>query len=147
MRLLTTTIKKLMLGLLLVGAVACSESASEYPAFSEAVSAITAANVNQDDVIVVIPGEGCGGCISNATSFMYEKVDEAGIKVVFTGVEDKKLLALQLGDDFLARDNVYLDSDNLFMHQELKSIYPRILTTKNGSVDEVIDFDSSFFSD
>ena len=134
-----------MLGLLLMGAVACSESASDFPAFSNAIATITAETVTQDDVVVVIPGEGCGGCISDATMFMYEKVDEAGIKVVFTGVADKKLLALQLGDEFLAKENVFLDDDNLFMREDLKSIYPRILTTKNGEVDEVIDFDSSFF--
>jgi hypothetical protein len=82
----------------------------------------------------VIPNEGCGGCISNATNYVYNNIDTLSNSIIiFTKVRDKKLLKNQLGDTFLSRKNVFIDKKN-FASIDLNTIYPKIYTLKNRKV-------------
>ena len=97
--------------------------------------------------IIVIPNEGCGGCISGATTYAIENrllLYDRGTRVVFTGVQDYKLFRNQVGADFLKSDLVRLDSQNLFMEKPVLSIYPQSLTIEGNEVLTVTEFDTTF---
>jgi hypothetical protein len=91
--------------------------------------------VNNYSSVVLIPQEGCGGCISNATQYLTEHIDSLRqVAIIFTGVRDKKLLKLRIDNRFFSRDNVYFDDNNLFMHLDVASTYPQLLHIKDGQV-------------
>lgn len=114
-----------------LGAVSCSDDFGEFESRLEKITKIE----DSLDKIIVIPGEGCGGCINNATYYVINNYDRLGSAlIIFTGVEDQKLLRNQLGADFLNHPNVLLDSDNHFMDKEVISSYPYILSIRNGSI-------------
>ena len=104
--------------------------------------------VDESDItwsnIVVIPGEGCGGCISNATYFVMENIEKMeDTAIIFTGVLDKKLLRQQVGAKLLAKANVFVDTDNLLMNKEVVSVYPYILSVNNFAVNDKLEFEES----
>ena len=78
--------------------------------------------------IIVIPYEGCSGCISNTTAFVKEHIDTLRSNIIFTGIEDFKILKLKIGPKVLKSDKVYFDLDNKLMQKEFASIYPQIVT-------------------
>ncbi len=91
--------------------------------------------VNNYSAVILIPQEGCGGCITNATQYLTEHIDSLSqVAVIFTGVRDKKLLKLRIDSRFFTRDNVYFDDDNLFMHLDVASTYPQLLYIKDGAI-------------
>lgn len=91
--------------------------------------------------IIVIPREGCGGCIQNATSFVIKKIDSIGSIVIFTGVNDKKLLRAQLGEKFISNTGKYFfDTGNLLMESHLTSIYPVIILIKDSKIQSIETF-------
>jgi hypothetical protein len=88
---------------------------------------------------VIIPGGGCGGCISAAEYFVKENCFRENMLFIFTRIESVKTLKLKLGKDILESPNVIIDADNRF---ELPStnpnhIYPVFLTLKNNHIEEI----------
>lgn len=99
------------------------------------------------DNVLLIPNEGCGGCISTATSYAVrneEKLMAKGTIVVFTGVQDYKLFKNQVGEDFLTSKLVVIDSTNRFMQEPVVSIYPQLFRLSSGKITEVLEFDPTF---
>jgi hypothetical protein len=53
-------------------------------------------SITDYDHVILIPGEGCGGCISSATHFVRGNLNELErTMVVFTGIKDMKLVTIQ----------------------------------------------------
>jgi hypothetical protein len=91
---------------------------------------------------VIVPRSGCGGCIDNAIQYLNTKMDSLkGVYVVVTGIVDRKLLRLELGEAFLERKNVYLDTARLFQELELLSSYPQVVTLALGKATDVKELD------
>ena len=81
--------------------------------------------------IVIIPGAGCGGCISEAEHFFQEYKDE-GILFIFTKVYSIKELRLRLGSH-LNRKNVLIDKEQLYISdKEEVNIYPIIIDVRDA---------------
>lgn len=97
--------------------------------------------------VIIVPNEGCGGCISDATSFFKEnlKKNSSNTIVIFTGIYDLKQLNLTVGKSFLKEKNVFIDTENIFMNSNIASIYPQILETDNGCVKKASLFDKEKF--
>ncbi|WP_339693905.1 hypothetical protein [uncultured Roseivirga sp.] len=96
--------------------------------------------------IIVIPGEGCGGCISSATYFVTENYESLrDVAIVFTGVQDTKLLKNQIGDEFLNKENVFIDSNNFLMKREVRSSYPYTLKMSSSRVTDFTLFEEAYF--
>ncbi|MFZ2906531.1 MAG: hypothetical protein WAZ98_10045 [Cyclobacteriaceae bacterium] len=91
-------------------------------------------NILDSKSIIVIPREGCGGCIQNATFFVKNRFDSIESTVIFTGVGDRKLLHLQLGDKVLANNKCFVDTGNILMESQLTSIYPIIIFLENNKI-------------
>lgn len=74
--------------------------------------------------ILVIPGVGCTGCISEAQYFFYENKDSKDHIFIFTGINDLKMFKLEVPDSLHAATNVIVDKDNELMDLGYNSIYP-----------------------
>lgn len=137
--------KKLLVRLLILTNLTLFSCGNDFIEYQDRVSSITDVEKNIENLIV-IPGEGCGGCISNATFIVIENIDKLiGTQIIFTGVEDKKLLRNQLGTSFLNRENVIIDIQNLLMEKEVLSFYPYILINENNRIKDKIILDQQSF--
>jgi hypothetical protein len=93
-------------------------------------------------ICLVIPREGCGGCISDATSYMIKNSQRyKGLQIVFTGVNDMKELRYKVGREFLSKSYVSIDSSNILMTPAISSIYPQLYYLENKSIKKMSKFD------
>lgn len=83
--------------------------------------------------VILLPGEGCLGCISKTEKFVKTVSDSDDILVIFTNVKSVKILKLKLGLD-LGEDFFYLDKQNLFNSGRLYSMYPTVFFVKEGKI-------------
>lgn len=102
-------------------------------------------NTKSSTGLVIIPREGCGGCINSTTVFMKKYLPQLeNTFVIYTGVEDKKLFKLQVGEDFLKNSKVIIDSENNLLRNEIiPGVYPRLYVIKDNILIKKIDFDES----
>ena len=82
--------------------------------------------------IIIIPGSGCQGCISNAENMVLKNAQGADkeIKYLFTNIISFKLLKLRL-DSLKNDDNIIYDLQNSLKYT---SIYPCIIFLKDGKI-------------
>lgn len=116
--------------------------------FTKAISQVSDSLLNKYDRLLVIPNEGCGGCILDATSYVIntEKPEGVSFHVVFTGVGDRKIFMNTVGN--LIHDDVYtLDKENILMDTRISSTYPQLLLIKSGRVIRYKNFDSAIDGD
>lgn len=81
--------------------------------------------------IIIIPGSGCEGCISNAENFVISRnpeEDDGKFLYIFTNITSPKILKLRLGETYSDKD-IYLDLKNQLHY---KSIYPVYLEKREG---------------
>jgi hypothetical protein len=81
---------------------------------------------------ILIPRSGCAGCISSAMGFVAANIDSLDeTLIIFTGVDDFKLLKLRLGANVLNKKNVLLDSSGIIPD---KNIYPELIFLVKGKI-------------
>lgn len=121
---------------IILGVIGCVEP--EYKETTNSLSKILPATT-EDMIVVVIPNQGCTGCISEAESYVMANHQKApNISYVFTRIQSHKLLKRKLGDSILNRTNVILDEKNYITYpDEEKEIYPMIIYLKKGSIKKV----------
>lgn len=88
------------------------------------------------DYIVIIPSQGCGGCITYAEDFCKRNQSKNGIFFVFTNIVSLKILKQKI--DFHNK-NIYFDQTNEFLlaYPPDKKLYPAILKVNAGEVIDV----------
>jgi len=77
--------------------------------------------------IIVIPGVGCGGCISDAQTTFTKNYKDNSTLYIFTSIADLKLFKNSLPNDAFDYGNVILDLENILPDIGFKSIYPSII--------------------
>jgi len=89
---------------------------------------------------VVIPNQGCEGCISTVEDFVkkhYATNDH--IRYVFTRIQSVKLLRIKLGNEVMNSSKVLLDTANVIVYpDETKAIYPMIVKISDGLIAGII---------
>lgn len=81
--------------------------------------------------VIIIPGSGCTGCISEAESFFHENIDNENVFFIFTKINSVKNLRLRFGN-LLDRINVLVDQkDSFYIRDTNTSIYPVIIYIQN----------------
>jgi hypothetical protein len=84
------------------------------------------------DRCMVIPRSGCAGCISSTMSFVAANIDSLNeTLIIFTGIEDFKLLKLRVGVNVLNKKNVLVDSTGDI---PVNIIYPEMISLTEGKV-------------
>lgn len=90
------------------------------------------------EYVIIIPGSGCTGCITNAENYFLSNVGNNKIKFVFTNNFSKKQLFIKLKKTNLQRSNIFIDNDNYFYLIDYdKSIYPYRAKVINKEIVEV----------
>lgn len=89
---------------------------------------------------VIIPNQGCEGCISTAESFVKKHINTgADIRYIFTRIQSVKLLKIKLGADVMASEKILLDTANTIPYPDKRNeIYPMIVTVREHKVKEVM---------
>ena len=125
----------------------CFSSCQKESEFISAARQMSVATIDDDrNALLIIPNEGCGGCISGATYYAKENLEtleQRSTTVIFTGVKDRKLFKNQVGIEFLTEYSVLVDSSDLFMKSSISSIYPQLVRISKGKVIDVTNFDPS----
>ena len=87
------------------------------------------------DSIYVIPGSGCTGCISEIESLAMKSVDNKNVYFLFTKINSVKLFKNRFGIEFMKKQNVILDTSNLFTFpSSYKEIYPILLSNHKSQI-------------
>jgi hypothetical protein len=89
--------------------------------------------------IVVIPNQGCPGCISTAENFVIENAKkQTDILFIFTRISSMKLLRSKLGTEILQLENVIFDNKNMIEFlDDTKEIYPMIIFIHHGRIKKI----------
>ena len=90
--------------------------------------------------IVIIPNQGCAGCISESEGFLkmyYSELDS--VKFILTKIVSKKILKQKIGDSIFYSPNVFIDSLNKFTPPFFyeKFIYPSIIHLNQGLITHI----------
>ena len=126
--------------LLLVLLSSCKNEGEIYTELLEGLNKVNIKLTEGETDVIIIPGAGCGGCISLVTSYVLDHIDTLSSNVVFTGVGDMKLFRLEVGKEFLTNPKVFVDTENFLMNTKISSIYPRQLMFNGNKIEKVIDF-------
>lgn len=88
---------------------------------------------------VIIPNQGCEGCISTAESFVRQHyASKQHIKYVFTRVSSLKLLKIKLGSDVTGSHKVLLDTANTIRYPDHgNEIYPMIVHIRDRHITNI----------
>jgi hypothetical protein len=95
--------------------------------------------IEQLKAIVILPNQGCSGCITEVESFLINNVNKYdNVRFILTKIVSYKILRQKLDNSIYYADNVYIDSTNFFSTNLYKEvIYPAILHIENGEIAEV----------
>lgn len=92
---------------------------------------------------VVIPREGCTGCIGHAAEYLIANIDNIdSAYVILTDIKDKRLLQLQMGKEFMCHRKVLLDTSNQLI-SVFDSPYPKMFFFEGTHIFKTVDFDEN----
>lgn len=74
--------------------------------------------------IIIIPGSGCTGCISEAETYFTKNYKDASRLYIFTGIGDIKILMMKFPDTVLNQPNILIDKNNDMVNNGFTSAYP-----------------------
>jgi hypothetical protein len=97
------------------------------------------ANIFSTGRYVIIPNQGCEGCISQAEAFVKKNISRSdSIRYIFTRIQSTKLLKIKLGSDIIASRKILLDTANIITYPDKKNdIYPMIITFQNRRITDI----------
>lgn len=86
---------------------------------------------NKYSFVVIIPNEGCPGCISEAVNFYHNNLNDS-IFFIFTNIFSRKDFRLNMGTGIENRDNVYIDTENEFLSEDENiNAYPIVVDIRD----------------
>jgi hypothetical protein len=117
----------------------CCKHNTYYNEIVSVVNSHLSDDLKRYEKIVIIPGSGCSGCITQAEDFFLKNVKNEKIKFILTYNFSKKNLTLKLKKENVDRPNVLIDNDNVFYLQKYEErIYPVTLKIVKGKITEVM---------
>ncbi len=89
--------------------------------------------LNDKDLVYIIPGSGCTGCISDIETLAMNNLNAPTKYFVFTKIKSVKLFRNRFGVEFINHKNVILDTTNLFKYpKNYNDIYPLLVSNESG---------------
>jgi hypothetical protein len=112
--------------------IACTE---QYTSLRMGIQSIDPA-MPSEGTYVIIPNQGCDGCISQAEDFVRKHITSAPqVRYIFTRIQSTKLLSIKLGSTVMSSKRVLLDSSNVIVYPDRKNnIYPMIVTISDHKI-------------
>lgn len=97
------------------------------------------------DSVIIIPNEGCGGCISHATNYLLTNREFLkNVAIIFTGIDDKKIFKKITPLEFLEMKEVFIDEVDALMKPAIRSVYPRVIYLEKGQAVDIQIFSPQF---
>lgn len=136
---------KLILAIIFITTLLCCNNEKSYQQeLSNIVSEYPNEDLSQFDAIVIIPGSGCSGCITDAEHYFQKNIGNDRIKFVFTFITSKKLLTLLIGEDNINSHNILIDNNNTFyLKKFIEKDYPYTIHFVDGQIVDVKPFDAT----
>lgn len=127
--------KHLLLLLFMLVMTGCSD---KHTKLCQAISALDADKLATGNY-VIIPNQGCEGCISTAEAFVKNNIDVSdSTRYIFTRIQSVKLLKIKLGNNVMSSSKVLLDTADIIEYPDkAKAIYPMIITVKEHQIDKI----------
>lgn len=112
-----------------------SACADEHAGLHRAIAALDKRQLSTGSY-VIIPNQGCEGCISTAEAFVKNNIGKSdSIRYIFTRIQSAKLLRIKLGSNVISSSKVLLDTANMIEYPDKgKEIYPMIVTVKDHQI-------------
>lgn len=128
---------KLYFTLLLLGYSLCQCSARNegFDEIAEEVSSVSA--IEGLKAVVIIPSQGCDGCITTVEDFMlkkYASLNGKGVLFIVTGHNSVKSAALRLGGFIRNNKYIYIDTKHQFDSRLFIAEYPRVFFFQDKKV-------------
>ena len=109
-----------------------------FSAMADKIAQETGHELDKYDNVVIIPGSGCSGCITDAETFFNNNVHNERMKFILTFVSSRKEMAIRLGKENIGRENVFIDNENVFyLLNYHDKIYPVIALVEQGKITNV----------
>lgn len=122
--------------ILLVGVSGCSSKHKTIEKFNNSIFKELPGiyNASQKEFIILIPNQGCGGCITVAENFYKQYQDREQFLFIFTNVISRKMLAFKVQ---INPGNTLIDTDDNFLKllPQKERIYPCILYVREGRIE------------
>lgn len=128
---------KLFLSFLLIAVIpSCSSKRATIDKFNNSIFKELPGiyNASQKEFIILIPNQGCGGCITTAENFYKQYQEREQFLFIFTNVISRKMLAFKVQ---INPGNTLIDTDDTFLKllPAKERIYPCILYIKKGKIE------------
>lgn len=82
--------------------------------------------------MIVIPGQGCSGCLQAARKFMKENYNRDDLGFILTKYDSYNQLRIMYGKDVIENKNVFLDKESVLYNGGFNSMYPAIVEVEDG---------------
>jgi hypothetical protein len=113
----------------------CCKKSDYYSAVAEVVKSQLSDSLKQYDMVIIIPGSGCTGCITVAENFFLKNVQNTKNKFILTHNFSKKNIVLKLGKENIVQPNVLIDDKDIFyLNDYEEKIYPIAIKIRDGKV-------------
>jgi hypothetical protein len=89
-------------------------------------------NISNPQYIIILPNQGCIGCITIAENFLIENASDSRCTFILTSIVSMKVLKTKLGNDISALKNVHFDKENFLGSNIKQLIYPIVIWQENG---------------
>lgn len=122
----------------------CNVSKSKFSQIEEEFSHIS--DISKLKAVVIIPSQGCDGCITTVESFLMEKspaLGKKGILFIITGHNSVKSAVLRLGGFIKSNDNIYIDTKHQFDTRLFINEYPKVFFFESGRIRKSEDLSPS----
>jgi len=96
--------------------------------------------IGTEEKVIIIPGSGCDGCISEAETFLYNNLKNSNSDIIFilTKSIDLKMTLFRLGiDKKNLPKSLIIDKYSTLCDMGYDCIYPMILSLKNKKIQNV----------
>ena len=127
----------IFLSLFLLLLSSCNTQNQEINQFTSSLSEfLPDFTLDKIDYVIIIPNQGCGGCITGAEEFYKENKERSNLIFIFTNIISQKILNQKVN---ISQNNTFLDTSNAILkaYHKGKSIYPCVLTVKNKIISEI----------
>jgi hypothetical protein len=85
---------------------------------------------NQTNYVILIPGQGCSGCLQAARKFMKANYKDERFMFILTKYDSFNQLKILYGTEVL--EYSVLDKSDIFYNSGYNTMYPAIVSVKNG---------------
>jgi hypothetical protein len=109
-----------------------------YSAMANKIAQEMGKELDKYDNIVIIPGSGCSGCITQAEIFFINNIHNERIKFILTCISSRKEMTIRLGKGNIEKENVFIDEKNVFyLLNYHDKIYPVIAFVEQSKITNV----------